>query len=452
MRPRRLVAGVMLGTLLNALNSSMIALALVPIAHHYGTGLATASWLISGFYLAATVCLPLMGRLADRFGPRRIFVSGLALVCVTCALAPLAPNMGVLIAARVLLAVGTSVAFPSAMAVFRAALPGGPPQSALAMVAAANSASAAFGPVVGGFLVQTWGWPAIWLVNVPITLAGIVLALVLLPRVPPVAAAGGPGALARLDLPGIAAFVLALGGLVGFLLSVAAEPEWLLLPLAVAGGAALVWRELRTVQPFVDLRMLAANRPLLAVFAQNAAVNVVFYLSFVGLPQWLQEARGDSAGLAGLLVLPIAGVGVLAMPLVTRLLRRHGEGTVLTVGSLALLAGSLGLLFARTDSGPALLLSLTVLLGLPNAFNNLGLQSSMYRAAPGDQIGVASGLFQTSRYVGSILASVVVGLVFAHEVTDGGLHLIAAVMAAVSAVLAVVNARSARRAGAAPAG
>ncbi|RCV49784.1 MFS transporter [Marinitenerispora sediminis] len=450
MRPRRLVAGVMLGTLLNALNSSMIALALVPIARHYGTGLATAVWLVSGFYLAATVCLPLMGRLADRFGPRRVFVSGLALVCATCALAPLAPNMGVLIAARVLLAVGTSVAFPSAMAVLRAALPGGPPQSALAMIAAANSASAAFGPVIGGVLVQTWGWQAIWLVNVPVTLAGIALALALLPKAPPSAAEPGPGALAGLDLPGIAAFVLAMGGLIGFLLSVAAAPEWVLLPLAAAGAAALVRRELRTAHPFLDLRMLGANRRLLGVFAQNAAVNVVFYLGFIGLPQWLQAARGDSAGAAGLAVLPIAGVGVLAMPLVTRLLRRNGEGVVLTVGSLALLAGSLGLLLAHADTPLLLLLPLTLLLGVPNAFNNLGLQSAMYRAAPGEQIGVAAGLFQTFRYVGSIGASVVVGVVFTHEVTDAGLRQIALVMAAVSAVLVVVSARGARGAAAPP--
>ncbi|RCV51080.1 hypothetical protein [Marinitenerispora sediminis] len=102
-------------------------------------------------------------------------------------------------------------------------------------MAAADSASAAFGPVIGGVLVRT-GWQAIWLVDVPVALAGIALAPALLPKVPPTAAAPGRGTVAGRDLPGIAAFVLAMGGLIGFLLS-AAAPEWPLPPLAGAGAA-----------------------------------------------------------------------------------------------------------------------------------------------------------------------------------------------------------------------
>src|SRR5437764_11171804 len=93
-RSRRLVGAVIVGTLLNPLNSSMIAVALVPLQSGFRVSIAAASWLISGFYLAAAVAQPLMGRLADQFGARRIFCTGLLLVGVTSGLAPLSPTFG----------------------------------------------------------------------------------------------------------------------------------------------------------------------------------------------------------------------------------------------------------------------------------------------------------------------------------------------------------------------
>src|SRR5947209_197468 len=117
--PPRLVTAIGLGTLLNPLNSSMIAVALLPLHSDFGVSIATVTWLVSGFYLAAAVGQPLMGRLADLFGPRRIFCFGLLLVCVTSALAPWVPAFGWLVALRVLQAFGTSAAYPSGLAIMR---------------------------------------------------------------------------------------------------------------------------------------------------------------------------------------------------------------------------------------------------------------------------------------------------------------------------------------------
>src|SRR5436305_7915560 len=95
--PRSLVGTIMLGTLLNPLNSSMIAVALVRLSDDFGVTLATASWLVSAFYIAAAVGQPLMGRLADLFGPKRVFCAGWVLVAASGALAPLAPGFGWLV-------------------------------------------------------------------------------------------------------------------------------------------------------------------------------------------------------------------------------------------------------------------------------------------------------------------------------------------------------------------
>src|SRR5215471_9321630 len=119
---RRLIGAVLAGTLLNPLNSSMIAVALVLIQSDFRVSVATASWLLSGFALAAAVAQPVMGRFADLFGPRRIFCTGLLLVGMASGLAPLAPAFGWLIACRMLQAFGTSAAYPAGLAIIRTSI------------------------------------------------------------------------------------------------------------------------------------------------------------------------------------------------------------------------------------------------------------------------------------------------------------------------------------------
>src|SRR5215469_12792349 len=105
---RRMVASVTLGTLLTPLNSSMVAVALVRLQHDFAVGVGTVTWLVTGFYLASAFAQPVTGRLADRLGPRRVFVAGLLLVAAVCAAAPLAPGFAWLVLVRVLQACGGS--------------------------------------------------------------------------------------------------------------------------------------------------------------------------------------------------------------------------------------------------------------------------------------------------------------------------------------------------------
>src|SRR5579864_4201562 len=99
--PRRVVFAIVLGTLLNPLNSSMIAVALVTVHHDFNVDLGTSTWLISGFYLTGAVAQPLMGRIADLIGARRVFIAGLSVAGLVALLAPLSPGFGWLVGARV---------------------------------------------------------------------------------------------------------------------------------------------------------------------------------------------------------------------------------------------------------------------------------------------------------------------------------------------------------------
>src|SRR5207248_11522887 len=118
--PRRVIFAIVLGTLLNPLNSSMIAVALVTLHLDFGIDLGTSTWLISAFYLAGAVGQPLMGRLADLLGARRVFLTGLTVALLVSIAAPFSPAFGWLVAGRVVLAFAISTAYPSGLGLIRA--------------------------------------------------------------------------------------------------------------------------------------------------------------------------------------------------------------------------------------------------------------------------------------------------------------------------------------------
>ncbi len=458
--PLSLLGSLVFGTLLNPLNSSMIAVALVPMQHAFDVGVATSTWLVSGFYLAASVGQPLMGRLVDLFGARRLFVSGLLVVCAASVLAPFAPGFWWLVGLRVLLAAGTSTAFPAAIVLIRAATnaaaaagnggstpreDGEPtPAGALAVITVAASTSAALGPVLGGFLVALAGWQAVFLVNIPITILGTVLALRFLPKSQPNLAQSPSGGSSRepflraVDLPGLALFSGTLTALLIFLLSLADRPQWWLSPVVVALAIALVLRERTTATPFLDIRGLLANRRLSAVLGQQGGFNLVFYCVFFGLPLWLGSVRGFDADAVGLLVLPVALMAVLMTPIAARTVRRRGSKATLVLGAAVLLLATL-LVQVFTDSTPVVVLVVVALLfGVPGGFTNLGLQSALYESSPPNRMGSSSGLFQTFRYLGAIGATSVLGIVLERDLSTRGFHLVGMVMTGVAVGLLVL--------------
>jgi MFS family permease len=445
--PRRVVAAVLLGTVLNPLNSSMIAVALVRIGDDFAVDVVALSWLISSFYLVAAVGQSVVGRLVDQFGPRRLQCLGFVLVGVAGALGALAPSFGWLIAARLLLALGTSAGFPAGLAILRNALDGRrPPPATLAAITIGGSTMAALGPVIGGGLVALASWPAIFLVNVAVAAVALPLALRWLPR-DPQHRGGVDLALVRrlVDAPGIASFAVMLASVLALLLSLAGEPLWWLAPLALAAGVVLVVHSRRLADPFLDVRMLAANRGLLAVCVQYLLVNVVAFGVFFSLPLWLEAARGFSSGMTGLLVAPLAGVAVVGTPVAVRIVGRAGVRAALVVGALAMVAGTLLMLTFGPTTPILAIVAVAVVLGVPIGFNNLGLQSALYAVSDPARTGAAAGLFQTCRFIGAVLATSLLGIVFADGVDSEALHVFALALAGVSAVVLAASARALRR-------
>jgi MFS family permease len=431
------VAALSLGTLLNPLNSSMIAVALVPLQRDFQVSVTTVTWVVTSFYLASAAGQPLMGRFADRFGPRRLFLFGMLVVALACAATPFANSFAAVCAGRVALAIGTATAFPSAIAMLRSITAGsrvGTPRL-LGRIQIANTSGAAIGPVLGGVLVTFLGWQAIFWVNVP--LAALAFTGVSLFAPGDAARERTPlrRTVAESDVPGILLFVATLTALLVFLLDLRPQPLWWLLPVVPVAAGLFVWRELRTHHPFLDLRLLAANRRLLMVYLCFAVFNIVYYSAFFGLPQYLQEHGGYSAGITGLLMFPLAAVTIAVTPVAARAIESVWLRPTLLAGASALVVGAVLLGFAAVTTTPWVMLALTAALGIPYCVVSIAMNQALYSAARPQDAGVAAGIFQTSRYVGAIVATTVLGLLFSAGTTSGSW--LAAV--AVASALAVVH-------------
>jgi MFS family permease len=444
--PRRLVVAVGLGILLNPLNSSILAVALVPLERYFGAGVATATWLQSAYYLAAAVGQPLMGRLADLYGPRLLFLCGLGLVLVASFAAPFAPGIWWLVAARAGQAFGGSVAYPAGLVILRRAAPAGrPPTGAIAVLSVVLLSSGALGPVLGGVLLALSGWRAVFWVNVPVVIAGIVTAAVVLPRSPARPRGSVRVLVAGLDVPGLLLFAATVASLLIALLSAIRTPHWWLLGVTAAGVVLLVLRERAVAVPFIDVRGLARNAALTSVLAQQATVNLIFYAMLLGLPVWLDAVRGLPASTIGIVLLPLNVAALVVMPVTARLVTRSGPRQAIVLGALLLLGCAVAFQLLGDTSPIAVLVVICVVAGIGDGLTFLALQIALYAASPANRAGGSGGLFQTFRYLGAVLATSLLGVVLGQDLSTAGLQRIGLVLAGAAALLALL-ARTGRKA------
>jgi MFS family permease len=423
-----------IGSALNAVNSSMLATALVPIATGLHIPVGQTASLVTALYLASAIAQPTAGKVAAVFGPRRVFLVGIVLVLLGGVLGAVAQDLPMLLGSRVLIGLGSSCAYPTAMLLIqRRAVAAGlekPPGGVLGGLQIAGIATASLGLPIGGILVQAAGWRWVFLVNVPVALIALAAALIWIPRDPDLPPSGGARAvLSQLDATGIVGFALAMSALLAFLFTIP-DPNWTLLVIAVVLVVALVLWELRAAHPFIDVRLLTRNGPLTRTYLRYALVAFCVYLVLYGITQWLQAGRGVSALGAGLLLLPTSLISGVVVAPISRLNLIRGP---VIAAALASLLGSVGILLLTSNAAIFWIVLTTLLFGVALGAAASGNQLALYTQSPPEQLGVASGLFRTFGYLGSIGSSAVTGIVFHDGVSDAGVHVLGIVMIAVSA-------------------
>ncbi|MEV5494106.1 MFS transporter [Nonomuraea fuscirosea] len=441
---RKLVAPMILGSILNPVNSSMLAVALIPIGAAFEAPPAETAWLVTALYLATAVAQPVIGRLVDAYGPRPLYLTGTALVGLAGLMAVFAPGLGLLIASRVLLGIGTSAAYPASMYLLRSEAERTGlrnPSGILAALSVSNQVIAVIGPTLGGLLIGLGGWHLIFTINVPLSAACLVLGGLRLPRRADLRLAPGQ----RIDVVGIGLFA---GTIVAFMLFLM-EPglDHAYLPaVALVTGAGFAWWELRRTQPFIDLRVLRGNAPLLATYARQLLAFTTIYAFLYGFTQWLEESRSLSPSQAGLILLPMSGAAIVATVLVGRRPQVRGK---LLVGAVIQVAGCAGLLLLDVSIPVWVPVAIATAVGIPQGLIGLANQNALYAQADPARMGSSAGLLRTFAYLGALLASAANAAFYRHGATTGGLHDLALLLLVVSALLLTVTVadRSLRRVG-----
>ena len=425
---RRLIVPLVLGAVLNPVNSSMLAVALVPIGLAFHALPADTAWLVSGLYLATATGQPVVGKLVDRYGPRTLYLVGAAMVGVAGLVGVLAPSLGVLVFARVLLGLGTCAGYPAAMYLIRRSgveKPGG----VLTALSVSAQTIVVIGPTLGGLLIGVAGWRAIFAVNIPLAVACLVLGSLILPRTDASERPDTP-----LDLLGIGLFAGTLTALMIFLADPALARLWLV-ALMLACGAGFVRRELRVADPFLDLRVFGGNGPLIRTYLRTLLALTISYAYLYGFTQWLEAGRGLSASHAGLILLPMSLIAIGVSALTGRRAEFRGK---LIVGAVSQLVACALMLVLNAGSALWIPVVISIVCGLPQGLNSLANQNAVYFQADPARMGASAGLLRTFSYLGAMVSSAATGAFFRHGADTAGLHNLAIFLVVVAVLLLIL--------------
>ncbi|MCL1631629.1 MFS transporter [Sporolactobacillus sp. CPB3-1] len=420
------------GTLLNPLNSSMIALALHSIQQDYHLNFSTVSWLVSVFYLVSAISQPVAGKAGDLIGRKSLFIAGLLLSAIACFYAPLAPFFAVLLLMRVLQAVGNGTLYPSGVALIHQSIARSRQDSALASLAICASVMSAFGPTIGGFLIVWGGWRSIFYVNYPLIFISLLLALFIFPKDVKSKDFRLRNLVRQLDLPGIFLFSVSILGLLWFLLKLSEKVSWPAIVMAIAASVFFVRRESHTHAPFIDIHLLKSHYRLSLVYLLFILLNIINYCLFYGMPSFFQGAMHLGIRESGLMMLCMSLAGAAVSLMTGQWISRFGPVLPLKTGSLFTVAGALMMTIMAFNHSLLLIGFILLLIGCGYGIGTVALQAMMLREAPETAIGTSAGLFQTCRFLGSIGAAAILGVVFAATITSTDLLILIFILAAVS--------------------
>ncbi|GAA5104876.1 MFS transporter [Alloalcanivorax gelatiniphagus] len=397
-RGRGIIAAATLGSGLTMLDGSVVNVALRSIGTDLDASLVELQWVVNGYFLSLASLILLGGSLGDRFGRRRVFVIGTIWFAAASLLCGLAPTAEVLIAARVLQGIGGALLTPGSLAMIQGAFVAEDRGRAIGAWSGLGGIAAALGPLVGGLLVDHASWRWIFLINLPLAVLTVWLAVRWVPET------RDPGAHGRFDVAGAALASLTLAALTLALTDWRSPLMPWALATAVLGGVAFYVVERRESAPMVPLGLFAdrtfsaANAMTLVVYAALGAI--LFFLVLQ-----LQTVGGYNALEAGLATLPITVIMLLLAARGGALGQRIGPRIPMSVGPVVMAAGTVWLMVVGDDVAwwRDVLPGLTVF-GLGLALMVAPLTATVLAAAPDDNAGIASGINNAVARAGSLLA------------------------------------------------
>ena len=409
--PELVLATCILASSLAFIDGSVVNVGLPAIGHSLGADAAELQWIINAYLLPLSALLLLGGALGDHFGRRRMLVLGVGIFGIASVLCAVAPGLGWMLAARALQGAGAAILLPNSLAILGAAFSGEARGRAIGTWSAASSAAAAIGPVFGGWLIDTFGWRQIFLINVPFALAAIGLAMAYVRE--PINTSKS-----NLDITGAVVITSALGALTWGLTIGTGRSGWSVYAVsAVLIGSALLlaflWIEKRRGDDAMVPLALFNTREFVGLTALTLLLYGALGALLVLVPYLVIQGSGFSATAAGAALLPFPIVLMLASRAMGGIAARAGARIPLTAGPLIVAAGFLLLL--RVNAGasywtgvfPALLV---MSLGMAGAVAPL--TTAVLSSVDPAHTGSASGLNSAVARAGGLIATALLGFVF----------------------------------------
>lgn len=396
------------------LDGTVVTVALPKIQSNLGVPLSSLQWIIDAYALFLAALLLVGGALGDAYGRKKVFLAGLSVFTLASVASGLAPTAELLIAARAVQGIGGALLVPGSLAMIQATIATEDSGRAIGLWAGLSGATAALGPLVGGYFVGALSWRLIFFINLPLALLTVYATSLHVPET------RDQRASSRLDWAGAAATVLGLGGITYGLIQ-GPESGWssgLVVAALIGGGAALV------AFPFIELRARNPMAPLglfrSSTFSGSNLATVGVYFSFSGaflfLVLKLQQVQGYTPLEAGAALLPITALLLLLSPRVGGLIGRFGARLLMSVGAATIATGFV--LFALMGASPdywTRLLPVIILLALGICIFVTPLTATVMGAVPPESVGVASGINNAVSRVAGLLAVAILGVVVVVE-------------------------------------
>lgn len=406
------LAGACSGLFILMLDSTVVALALPSIRGDVDASPEQLQWVMNVYLLTMAVLVVTAGRLGDMFGRKRVFLIGLVAFALGSVVSGAADDGNVLILGRVLQGAGAAPCLALSLALVVNVFPPEERARALGIWAAVSAIALAVGPLIGGLLIEI-DWRVIFWLNLPVAALGFFITARAAPE------STDPGAGERIDWAGLAALSVGLTGVVLALIQSRAWSGAAVVALAAIGLAALFafWRvEHRVADPIVEFPLFR-NGPYFGASAAAFALVGSFWVVMFFQPQYLQDVRGHSPIVCGLMVLPITAPMVFVSPFSGQLIGRFGVRRLMTVG---MLCGLLGLLvLTQIDSGTSygVLLVGYLLFGMALGLVYAPMSTAAMAAMPGEKVGIAAGVLAMDRVLAGAVALAGSGAIF-HALLD----------------------------------
>ena len=405
------LAALSLSMLLSSLGTSIANVALPTLADAFAAPFQAIQWVVLAYLLAITTLIVSVGKLGDLFGRRRLLLGGLAFFTAASLVCSAAPTLAVMIVARAAQGLGAAIMLALSMALVGETVPKEKTGSAMGLLGTMSAVGTALGPSLGGVLIAAFDWRAIFLINVPLGLA----AMLLVARYVPAERRKAGIATARFDVIGTVLLALTLGAYA--LAMTLGRGQFGALNIALLAGAAtgavlFVLVELRVPLPLLRPAMFH-DRTLSAGFAMSALVATVMMATLIVGPFYLARALGLDASFVGLTLSAGPAVAAVSGVPAGRVVDRFGAQSMTVTGLVVMAAGAALLALLPASFGVPAYVGAIVVFTAGYALFQAANNTAVMTGVPADKRGVVSGLLNLSRSLGLITGASAMGAVFA---------------------------------------